>query len=85
MLPQIVDQIVPAFEAAFPSRIRGVYVHGSYADDSAVATSDLDLIVLFKDAFEQGEKARAEQVAAEKPAAKTKARPRKRQQETPAA
>jgi predicted nucleotidyltransferase len=39
--------IVGLFEAAFPERLRGVYVEGSYADDSAVATSDVGLIVLF--------------------------------------
>lgn len=62
---QLVDQIVPAFEAACPGRIRGWYVHGSHADDSAVATSDLDLIVLFKDAFAEGEKAGVDKLAAD--------------------
>jgi hypothetical protein len=61
----LLNQLVPAFDAAFPNRIRGYYVHGSYSDDSAVATSDLDLIVLFKDAFAEGEKARTESLASE--------------------
>ncbi|HEX8681723.1 MAG TPA: nucleotidyltransferase domain-containing protein [Ardenticatenaceae bacterium] len=39
--------VVGLFEAAFPERLCSVYVEGSYADDSAVATSDVDLIVLF--------------------------------------
>lgn len=62
---QLLDQIVPAFEAACPGRIRGWYVHGSHADDSAVATSDLDLIVVFKDTFAEGERARVDELAAE--------------------
>jgi predicted nucleotidyltransferase len=39
------------FETAFPGRIRAYYVEGSYADRSAVATSDIDLAIVFKDHF----------------------------------
>lgn len=43
--------LIGIFEIAFPGRIRACYVEGSYADRSAVATSDIDLVVLFKDRF----------------------------------
>jgi hypothetical protein len=44
---RIVCEIIALFEEACPNRISGYYVEGSYADQSAVATSDLDLIVVF--------------------------------------
>lgn len=52
---------VGIFEAAFPGRIRGYYLFGSQMDGSAVATSDLDLFVVFKDDFlneQEAERAR---------------------------
>jgi hypothetical protein len=39
------------FEAVFPGRIRAYYIEGSYADQTAVATSDVDLVLAFKDCF----------------------------------
>src|SRR5262245_58389668 len=39
--------MIGLFEEACPNRISGYYVEGSYADQSAVVTSDLDLIVVF--------------------------------------
>ncbi len=36
------------FETAFPGQIRGYYVEGSYADQSEVTTSDIDLVIVFK-------------------------------------
>lgn len=42
---------VGIFEAAFPDRIRGYYLFGSWVDGSAVASSDLDLFVVFKEDF----------------------------------
>jgi hypothetical protein len=43
--------LIGVFELAFSGRIRAYYVEGSYADRSAVATSDIDLTVIFKDRF----------------------------------
>jgi predicted nucleotidyltransferase len=40
--------LVESFENRFPGRVRGYYVEGSYADETAVATSDLDVIVVIK-------------------------------------
>jgi len=45
-------------ETCFPGRIRGYYLVGSYANGSAVASSDLDIVVVFKHAFEGDEQAR---------------------------
>ncbi|HEU5100232.1 MAG TPA: nucleotidyltransferase domain-containing protein [Roseiflexaceae bacterium] len=45
-------------EACFPERIRGYYLIGSYANGSAVASSDLDVVVVFKHAFVGDEQAR---------------------------
>lgn len=56
--------IVGLFEAAIPGRLRSVYVEGSCADESAVATSDVDLIVLFKDRFRDEEEREAAQKVA---------------------
>lgn len=43
--------VIAAFEQAFPGRLRACYILGSYADASAIGTSDLDLTVIFAGAF----------------------------------
>ncbi len=43
--------VIAAFERVFPSRLRACYILGSYADASAIATSDLDLTLVFAGAF----------------------------------
>lgn len=47
----VVRAVAALFDTVFPGRLRGLYVEGSYSDESAVATSDIDLIVLFKESF----------------------------------
>jgi hypothetical protein len=56
---EVLQGIVGIFELAFPSRIRGYFLVGSYAIGQPVAISDLDLVVLFKDNFVAGEHQRA--------------------------
>jgi hypothetical protein len=57
--------IVARCEAALPGRIRACYLEGSYADGTPVATSDLDLVLVFKDAFHgDDERALVERVRA---------------------
>lgn len=46
------DTVVAAFERAFPGRVRACYALGSYADATALVTSDLDLTLVFKGAFD---------------------------------
>lgn len=50
-----VAELIGAFEAAFPGRVGGYYVIGSYADGSAVPLSDLDLVVLFSGRLREGD------------------------------
>jgi hypothetical protein len=40
--------IIGILETIFPGRIRGYYLLGSYANGTAVVTSDLDITILFK-------------------------------------
>ena len=59
----VLSQIVERYETQFPGRIRAYYLTGSYAEDNAVEWSDIDVYVLFKDAFvSEEEAALAEQV-----------------------
>jgi predicted nucleotidyltransferase len=63
-IDDILKATIATFEDAFPQRIRGYYVEGSYANDSQVPTSDVDLLLIFKDAFiDEREQAKAEEVA----------------------
>ena len=43
---RIVQGIVTLFEHSFPNHLCACYVEGSYADQSAVAMSDLDLTLV---------------------------------------
>lgn len=53
------------YEAAFPGRLRACYVGGSIGDGTGLATSDLDLTLVFRDAFaDAAERARAEALCA---------------------
>lgn len=54
--------VIGLFELSFPGRIRGYYVEGSYADGTSVGSSDLDLVIVFKDEFlDEAEREKAEQ------------------------
>jgi predicted nucleotidyltransferase len=43
--------LIGIFEMRFPGRIRAYYVEGSYADRTAISTSDIDLVLIFKHRF----------------------------------
>jgi hypothetical protein len=43
--------LIGVFELHFPERIRAYYVEGSYADRTAISTSDIDLVLIFKHRF----------------------------------
>ena len=55
--------IIETFEVNFPQRIRAYYVEGSYADASSVTTSDLDVLLIFKERFVSDEAQKAEELA----------------------
>jgi hypothetical protein len=62
----LLRDLVAAFDSAFSGRIVGYYLLGSYADGTRLATSDLDLTVVFRDAFlSAGEHAAAARLGAE--------------------
>ena len=61
---QTLEGLVELFEKVFPRRIRGYFLEGSYANRTALTTSDVDLIILFKGSFiDKAEREKAEQVA----------------------
>jgi hypothetical protein len=51
--------LIGIFELRFPGRIRAFYAEGSYADRTAIATSDIDLVLIFKDRFADEDEAGA--------------------------
>jgi predicted nucleotidyltransferase len=62
-IDHVLSHIVERYEAHFPGRLRACYLTGSYAEGNAVEWSDIDVYVLFKDAFiSEEEAARAEQL-----------------------
>jgi hypothetical protein len=62
-IDHVLSHIVERYEAHFPGRIRACYLTGSYAEGNAVEWSDIDVYVLFKDAFvSEEEAAQAEQL-----------------------
>jgi len=58
----LIHAMISRFETNFPNRILSYYVEGSYADQTAVATSDLDITVVFRDQLELAEQTAASQV-----------------------
>ena len=58
----VLQDIVARFEHVFPTRIIGYFVEGSYADQTAIATSDLDLVIVFRKHFALGEEEAAARI-----------------------
>lgn len=61
-IDEVIQGIIGIFETAFPNRIRSYYLVGSYVDGSATPFSDIDIRIIFKGAFKQGEEERMLQV-----------------------
>ena len=57
-----IADVCAAFDDAFPGRVLSGYALGSYADASAITTSDLDLTVVFRDVLNDEERARVERL-----------------------
>ena len=62
-IDRLLREVVSRFERAFPERIRGCFVEGSYADASAVTSSDVDLVIVFTGSFRGNEQCEAEQIS----------------------
>ncbi len=59
----VVQDVIRVYEKTFPGQIAGYYVEGSYSDSTHLATSDLDLVVVFcRPLAHKGERKNAEQL-----------------------
>lgn len=58
-IDDVIDSVVGLYELAFPGRVRGYYLVGSHSDGTAIPSSDLDMQVIFKEAWQPGEDERA--------------------------
>jgi Nucleotidyltransferase domain len=62
-IERIVRGVIGIFGQAFPDRVRGFYLRGSHASGTSTAGSDIDMFVVFKEAFvDPGEAERAREV-----------------------
>ncbi len=61
---RMLREIIALLTIRFPDRIHSYYIEGSYASDSGIPTSDIDLLIVFKDDFEnEQERTEAEALA----------------------
>ncbi len=59
----LIREVVRVYEETFPGQIAAYYVEGSYADQTSLPTSDIDLVIIFRDPFGDAEaRTRAEQL-----------------------
>jgi hypothetical protein len=54
----LLQRLIAAYEAAFPGRVRGYYLLGSHADGTALPVSDVDVGIVFADAFADAQEMR---------------------------
>ena len=59
----MLQQVIEAFEATFPTRIRAYYIEGSYANSTNVTSSDLDVMIIFRHKYADDEQQQAEELA----------------------
>jgi len=50
-IDSIVQKVIQLYENTFPGQIAAYYVEGSYADQTSLVTSDIDLLIVFHDRF----------------------------------
>jgi hypothetical protein len=60
VVDDVLRGVVGLYELVFPGRVRGYYLKGSYASGTAVATSDIDVEILFKGSLDGAELDKAE-------------------------
>ena len=62
-IDSIVQKVIQVYESTFPGQIVAYYVEGSYADQTSLPTSDIDLVIVFRNPFPDMEMRRlAEQI-----------------------
>jgi len=47
----IVQKVIQTYEDTFPGHIAAYYIEGSYADQTSLTTSDIDLLIVFRGRF----------------------------------
>ncbi len=47
----VVQEVIQVYEKSFPGQIAACYVEGSYADQTFLPTSDIDLVIVFRSRF----------------------------------
>lgn len=50
-IDSVVQEVIQVYEDTFPEQIAGYYVEGSYADQTSLTTSDIDLVIIFRNRF----------------------------------
>lgn len=50
-IDSVVQEVIQVYENAFPGQIAAYYVEGSYADQTYLITSDIDLVIIFRNQF----------------------------------
>ena len=64
VVDDVLRGVVGLYELVFPGRVRGYYLKGSYASGTAVATSDVDVEILFRGSLDGAELDKAEALIA---------------------
>lgn len=54
----LIRQVIDVYEKAFPAQIAAYYIEGSYADQTFLATSDIDMVIVFHTSFAHEEERR---------------------------
>src|SRR5260370_13133050 len=47
----VVQEVIQVYEQHFPGQIAAYYIEGSYADQTFLTTSDIDLVIIFRSRF----------------------------------
>src|SRR6266567_8909448 len=54
-IDSVVQEVIQVYEDSFPGQITAYYVEGSYADQTSLSTSDIDLVIVFRNRFANAE------------------------------
>lgn len=50
-IDSLLQDVIQAYESAFPGRIVAYYLEGSYVDQTYLSTSDIDVVIVFREKF----------------------------------